>query len=172
MSPKPDDIPVTPAIRLLRSSGAVFELITYPYVEHGGTANAARQVGAPEQAVIKTLVFETDTRTPFLCLMHGDREVSTKQLARVLGVKHVAPCSPDTAGRHTGYLIGGTSPFGTRKALPIYAESTIFELPEIWINAGRRGVLARMKPEVLATVLKPVRVSVGLLPDGASPLRA
>jgi Cys-tRNA(Pro) deacylase len=160
MSNKPGDIPVTPAIRVLRESGAAFELATYSYLDHGGTANAAGQLGAPEHAVIKTLVLETDAKTPLICLMHGDCEISTKQLARALGVKQVAPCAPDVATRHTGYLIGGTSPFGTRKPLPVYAEATIFDLPEIWINAGRRGVLARMSPDVLETLIKPVRVTV------------
>jgi Cys-tRNA(Pro) deacylase len=138
-------------------------LTAYTYIEHGGTANAARQLGAPDHAVIKTIVLETDAKAPLICLMHGDREISTKQLARALGVKHVGPCTPDTANRHTGYMIGGTSPFGTRKPLPVYAEATIFELPEIWINAGRRGVLARMSPAVLELV-KPVRVNVAVLP--------
>jgi Cys-tRNA(Pro) deacylase len=163
MSAKESDIPVTPAIRVLRESGAAFELTAYTYIEHGGTANAARQLGAPDHAVIKTIVLETDAKAPLICLMHGDREISTKQLARALGVKHVGPCTPDTANRHTGYMIGGTSPFGTRKPLPVYAEATIFELPEIWINAGRRGVLARMSPAVLELV-KPVRVNVAVLP--------
>ena len=164
MSKKEGDIPVTPAIRVLRESGAAFDLATYSYLEHGGTANADRQLGAPEHAVIKTLVLETDGQTPLICLMHGDREISTKQLARLIGVKQVEPCTPDTASRHTGYLIGGTSPFGTRKNLPVYAETTIFELPEIWINAGHRGVLARMKPEVLDALLTPVKVTVALVP--------
>lgn len=162
MSAKEADIPVTPAIRMLRDSGLAFELATYTYVEHGGTANAAGQLGAPEHAVIKTIVLETETKAPLICLMHGDRSISTKQLAREMGVKHVGPCTPDTANRHTGYMIGGTSPFGTRKALPVYAEATIFELPDIWINAGRRGVLARMKPDVLEALLKPVRVNVAI----------
>ncbi len=164
MSAKEADIPVTPAIRLLRESGQAFELSTYTYVEHGGTANAAAQLGAPEHAVIKTIVLETDAKAPLICLMHGDRSISTRQLSRELGVKHVGTCAPETANRHTGYRIGGTSPFGTRKALPVYAEATIFELPEIWINAGRRGVLAKMKPDVLGALLKPVRVSVAIAP--------
>jgi Cys-tRNA(Pro) deacylase len=165
MSPKSGDIPVTPAIRVLRESGAAFELATYTYQEHGGTANAARQLGAPEHAVIKTLILETDAKTPLICLMHGDCEISTKQLARALGVKQVTPCSPDTASRHTGYLIGGTSPFGTRKALPVYVETTIFDLPEIWINAGRRGLLARLNPGVLDSLLNPGKVTVALSPN-------
>ena len=164
MIQKEVDIPVTPAIRLLRESGRAFELATYTYVEHGGTANAAVQLGAPEHAVIKTIVLETDAKAPLICLMHGDRAISTKQLARELGVKHVGPCTPETAMRHTGYMIGGTSPFGTRKPLPVYAEASIFELPDIWINAGRRGVLARVKPEVLDALLKPVRVAVAIAP--------
>ena len=166
MSAKDHDIPVTPAIRVLRESGAAVELATYAYVEHGGTANAARQLGAPDHAVIKTIVLETETKAPLICLMHGDREISTKQLARALCVKQVGPCAPETATRHTGYMIGGTSPFGTRKALPVYAEATIFDLPEIWINAGRRGVLARMSPAVLDNLLKPIRVTVAIAPEG------
>jgi Cys-tRNA(Pro) deacylase len=161
MSAKEADIPVTPAIRVLRESGAAFDLATYTYIEHGGTANAARQLGAPDHAVIKTIVLETDVKAPLICLMHGDRDISTKQLARVMGVKHVGPCAPETATRHTGYMIGGTSPFGTRKAIPVYAEATIFDLPEIWINAGRRGVLARMAPAVLER-LNPIRVTVAI----------
>lgn len=166
MSGKEQEIPVTPAIRVLRESGQPFELFTYTYVEHGGTANAARQLGAPEHAVIKTIVLETDAKAPLICLMHGDRSISTKQLARAMGVKHVGPCSPETANRHTGYMIGGTSPFGVRKALPVYAEATIFDLPEIWINAGRRGVLAKMSPALLDTLLKPVRVTVAIEETG------
>lgn len=164
MSGRDADIPVTPAIRLLRESGQPFELAEYGYVEHGGTANAARQLGVPEHAVIKTIVLETESKAPLICLMHGDRGISTKQLARAMGVKHVGTCTPETANRHTGYMIGGTSPFGIRKALPIYAEATLFELPEIWINAGRRGVLARMNPAVLDALLKPTRVQVAIAP--------
>ena len=162
MSGRDEDIPVTPAIRVLRESGCAFTLASYTYIEHGGTANAARQLEAPGHAVIKTIVLETDAKAPLICLMHGDCEISTKQLARSMGVKHVGPCTPETANRHTGYMIGGTSPFGTRKALPVYAEATIFDLPEIWINAGRRGVLARMSPAVLESVLKPTRVTVAI----------
>ncbi len=164
MSGKEVDIPVSPAIRVLRESGLAFELATYTYVEHGGTANAAAQLNAPEHAVIKTIVLETDAKAPLICLMHGDCAISTKQLARELGVKHVGPCTPDTATRHTGYMIGGTSPFGTRKALPVYVEATIFDLPEIWINAGRRGVLARIKPEVLEALLQVKRVHAATAP--------
>lgn len=162
MSAKESDIPVTPAIRVLRESGQSFALQTYTYVEQGGTRNAAGQLGVSEHAVIKTIVLETDARAPLICLMHGDRAISTKQLARALGVKHVGPCTPETAQRHTGYPVGGTSPFGLRKPLPVYAEETLFELSEIWINAGRRGVLARMSPGVLETLLKPIRVKVAI----------
>lgn len=162
MSTREPDIPVTPAIRVLRDSGYPFTLLTYAYVEHGGTGNAATQLGAPEHAVIKTIVLETDAQAPLVCLMHGDRSISTRQLARDLGVKHVTPCTPDTATRHTGYMVGGTSPFGMRKRLPVYAESTLFDLPEVWINAGRRGVLARLSPAVLDALLKPRRVRVAI----------
>jgi len=166
MSGKEAAIPVTPAIRALRAGGQAFALAAYAYVEHGGTKNAAARLGVPEHAVIKTIVLETDAKAPLICLMHGGRAISTKALARTVGVKHVGPCAPETATRHTGYLVGGTSPFGTRKALPVYAEATIFELPEIWINAGHRGLLAKMSPAVLDALLAPVRVCVAMAPAG------
>ena len=152
------DIPVTTAIRALRAASADFEPLVYDYVERGGTDRAAHELGVEEHATVKTIVMETDAQKPFIVLMHGDREISTKQMARVLGVKSVAPCSPDTATRHTGYLVGGTSPFGTRKALPVYAESTIFDQPLVYINGGRRGLLVRIAPEVIERILRPVHV--------------
>lgn len=154
------DIPVTTAIRALRDARADFEALTYSYVEHGGTAHAAQALGIPEHATVKTIVMETEARKPLIILMHGDREISAKQLARHLGVKSVSPCAPDTATRHTGYLVGGTSPFGLRKPLPVYAEETLFELPELYINGGRRGLLVKIVPAVLEQLLKSVRVSV------------
>jgi len=152
------DIPVTTAIRALRAANADFEPFEYDYVERGGTDRAAHELGVEEHATVKTIVMETDAKKPFIVLMHGDREISTKQMARVLGVKSVAPCSPDTATRHTGYLVGGTSPFGTRKPLPVYAERTIFDQPFVYINGGRRGLLVRIAPEVIERLLRPVRV--------------
>lgn len=156
------DIPVTTAIRALRAAKANFEPCVYDYVEHGGTRHSSECLGVDEHHTIKTIVMETDAKKPFIVLMHGDREISTKQMARELGVKSVAPCTPDTANRHTGYRVGGTSPFGTRKPLPIYAESTIFDLPQLYINGGRRGLLVKITPEVLDHVARPTRVSVAV----------
>ncbi len=156
------DIPVTTAIRALRAANADFEPHVYPYVEHGGTDRAAHELGIDEHVTVKTIVMETDAKKPFIVLMHGDREISTKQMARVLDVKAVAPCTPDTATRHTGYLVGGTSPFGTRKPLPVYAESTLFDLPHIFINGGRRGLLVKIAPAVLDRIVHPTRVAVAV----------
>lgn len=156
------DIPVTTAIRALRAASAEFEPHVYDYVEHGGTDRAAQELGVDEHSTVKTIVMETDAKKPFIVLMHGDREISTKQMARVLGVKAVAPCTPDTATRHTGYLVGGTSPFGTRKPLPVYAESTLFDLPHIFINGGRRGLLVKIAPAVLDRIVHPTRVTVAV----------
>ena len=156
------DIPVTTAIRVLRSARADYEPLLYAYVEHGGTRHAAESLGVDEHATVKTIVMETDAKKPFIVLMHGDCEISAKQMARVLGVKSVAPCAPDTASRHTGYLVGGTSPFGTRKPLPVYAEATLFELPHLYINGGRRGLLVKITPAVLDATLRLQRVSVAI----------
>ena len=156
------DIPVTTAIRALRAASAEFEPHVYDYVEHGGTDRAAQELGVDEHSTVKTIVMETDAKKPFIVLMHGDREISTKQMARVLGVKAVAPCTPDTATRHTGYLVGGTSPFGTRKPLTVYAESTLFDLPHIFINGGRRGLLVKIAPSVLDRIVHPTRVTVAV----------
>jgi Cys-tRNA(Pro) deacylase len=161
-------IPVTPALLLMKEKGVTFTLRPYPYEEHGGTKVAARALGVDEHRTIKTLVMEDDRRVPFIILMHGDREVSTKTLARTLGVKSVQPCSPQTAERHTGYRVGGTSPFGTRKALPVYMEETIAALPVIFINAGARGLLAEMAPAEMIRILRPraVSVAIGAPPGG------
>lgn len=156
------DIPVTTAIRALRAANVEFEPCVYDYVEHGGTRHSAHELGVDEHATVKTIVMESDAKKPFIVLMHGDREISTKQMARVLGVKSVTPCDPDTAARHTGYLVGGTSPFGTRKPLPVYAESTIFDLPHLYINGGRRGLLVKITPATLDRVASPTRVSVAV----------
>ncbi len=155
--------PVTPAVRLLRQRGVAFRDHLYAYQERGGTAVSARELGVDEHAVIKTLVLEDDQRAPLLMLMHGDREVSLKQLARDLGRRAILPCRPEVAQRHTGYLVGGTSPFATRHPLPVYAEATIRALPRIYINGGKRGYLVELDPAELWRVLSPapVRVAVG-----------
>ncbi|HJV91666.1 MAG TPA: aminoacyl-tRNA deacylase [Holophagaceae bacterium] len=153
--------PSTQATRLLRQAGVAFTEHLYRYEEKGGTAVSARELGVPEHAVIKTLVFEDDRKQPFIILMHGDREVSTKELARQIGARSVQPCKPDVADKHSGYQVGGTSPFGTKKAMPVYAEATIFELDRIWINGGSKGFLVALAPSVLTDLLqsKPVTVA-------------
>jgi Cys-tRNA(Pro) deacylase len=150
----------TQAIRLLENHGVRFRLCPYRYQEKGGTGVASRELGVDEHAVIKTLVMEDETGEPLLILMHGDRQVSTKALARHLGVKTIQPCHPSTANKHTGYVVGGTSPFGTRKPLAIYVEQTVLDIPKIYINAGRRGLLAEMTPADLVRTLKPTPVHV------------
>jgi Cys-tRNA(Pro) deacylase len=157
-----DKSPMTPAMRALRQAGIGVTEHPYQYVERGGTASFAREFGVDEHAVIKTLIMEDDAKKPLVVLMHGDREVSTKELARVLGVKTVQPCAPETAERHSGYMVGGTSPFGTRKAMPVYVEGTILELPRIYINGGKRGFLVGLDPKDLARVLKPTLVRVAV----------
>lgn len=156
------DYPKTNAIRCLLQHDIAFEVCLYTYEEKGGTRVSARELGADEHAVIKTLVMETDAKEPLIVLMHGDREVSTKQLARILGVKSVAPCDPKTADRHSGYQVGGTSPFGTRRTMPVYAEQSLFDLDGIYINGGRRGLLVRIDPKDMSKALKitPVQVAV------------
>lgn len=158
------DLPVTAAIRALRSAKATFSGRLYPYVERGGTAHAAVSLGVPEHEVVKTLVMESHEegkpRRAFLVLMHGDREVSTKELARVLGVKSVAPASEAAVTKYTGYVPGGVSPFGTRTALPVYAEETLFSLPRILVNGGKRGFLVEIAPEELLRLLPITKVSV------------
>jgi len=156
------DYPVTPAVRMLREKRVDFEPHLYNYVEKGGTKHSAEELGVDEHAVIKTLVMETDQRKPLIILMHGDCEVSTKNLARQLGVKTVTPSKPEVAQKHTGYLIGGTSPFGTRTQIPVYAEQTIFELPLIFINGGKRGFLVSISPQVLRDVLEAKEVNVAI----------
>ena len=157
-----DKAPMTPAVRALRQAGVSFTEHPYKYVEHGGTASFAREFGVDEHAVIKTLVMEDDAKKPLVVLMHGDREVSTKELARVLSVKTVQPCTPETAERHSGYMVGGTSPFGLRKPIPVYMEETILELPRIFINGGKRGFLVGLDPKDLVSVLKPTAVRVAV----------
>jgi Cys-tRNA(Pro) deacylase len=144
----------------LRDHHVEFTHHPYEYEERGGTEVSARELGVDEHAVIKTLIMEDDARRPMIVLMHGDREVSTKNLARHLGVKSIAPCEPATADRHSGYQVGGTSPFGTRKAMPVYMQQTIADLPYLYVNGGKRGYLVGMKPGDLVRVLKPVAVDV------------
>jgi len=157
-----DKIPVTPAVLALKKNQVDFIPRSYRYEEHGGTRVSARELGVPEHEVIKTLVMEDEGGSPLIVLMHGDREVSTKALARILGVKSVRPCDPKTAERHTGYRVGGTSPFGTKKPLPVYMEETITGLSRILINAGSRGLLAEMPPSELVRVLNPAPVRVAI----------
>ena len=156
------DYPITPAVRLLREKKVEFEPHLYDYEEHGGTRHSAEELGVDEHSVVKTLVMEADAKKPFIVLMHGDREVSTKNLARHMGVKGVHPCDFARAQKHTGYLVGGTSPFGTRIHMHVYAERTIFELPKIYINGGKRGFLVSIDPKVLKDVLHAEEVEVAI----------
>lgn len=157
-----DKTPVTPAIRVLRAARVDFTEHLYKYEEHGGTATSARALGVDEHIVVKTLVMEDEDRRPLLVLMHGDREVSTKNLARQLGRRAIQPCRPEVASKHTGYLVGGTSPFGTRSELPVYVEQSILSLPRIYINGGKRGFLVSLAPAELVRLLKPQPVQVAL----------
>jgi Cys-tRNA(Pro) deacylase len=157
-----DRIPVTPAILFMKKQGVTFTLRPYRYEEHGGTKVSARELGVDEHLVVKTLVMEDDSGQPLIILMNGDRQVSTKSLARLLGVKSVTPCDPHVAEKHTGYRVGGTSPFGTKKNLRLFIEEDIIDLPRILINAGSRGLLAEMAPAELVRVLKPVKVKVAI----------
>jgi Cys-tRNA(Pro) deacylase len=158
-------IPVTNAIRVLREHGVAWTDHPYTYEERGGTEVSARELGVPEHQVVKTLVMEDDRRQPMIVLMHGDREVSTKNLARHLGVKSVTPCPPVVADRHSGYQVGGTSPFGTKRAMPVYMQSTIADLPRAYINGGRRGYLIGLTPSDVVRVLKPVLVDIATAPS-------
>jgi Cys-tRNA(Pro) deacylase len=152
----------TPATQLLRTRGIPFTEHTYEYVEHGGTTVSAHALGVDEHAVVKTLVMQDEEGAPLLVLMHGDCTVSTKNLARQINRKRVEPCRPDVAQRHTGYLIGGTSPFGTRKGMPVFVERTVLDLPRILINGGRRGYLVGLEPALLTGLLKAVPVDCAL----------
>ncbi|WP_323121066.1 Cys-tRNA(Pro) deacylase [Burkholderia alba] len=143
----------TPATQFLRRHGVAFGEHPYDYVDHGGTAESARQLGVDEHVVVKTLVMEDEHAKPLIVLMHGDRTVSTKNLARQIGAKRVEPCKPEIANRHSGYLVGGTSPFGTKKAMPVYVEASILALPSIYLNGGRRGYLVSLAPGVLTALL-------------------
>lgn len=150
----------TPATQVLAQHGVAYTVHEYEYVEHGGTAVSSESLGVPENEVVKTLVMEDEDKKPLIVLMHGDRKVSTKELARQTGRKRIEPCKPEVAQRHTGYQVGGTSPFGTRKAMPIFVERSVLELPAIYINGGRRGFLVRITPADLRRVLDPTPVDV------------
>ena len=150
------------AALFLRAQGVAFSEHSYRYEERGGTAVASRELGVPEHAVVKTLVMEDDARAPLIVLMHGDREVSTKQLARQIGARSVAPCKPEVATRHTGYLVGGTSPFATRKPMPVYVERSILDLPTIYINGGSRGFLLGVAPADVVRVLEATLVEAAI----------
>jgi len=152
----------TPATQYLRRHRVAFREHFFEYVEHGGTARGAELLGVAEHALVKTLVMEDEQARPLLVLMHGDRSVSTKNLARQAQCKRISPCRPEVAQRHTGYQIGGTSPFGTRKPMPLYMERSILDLPAIYINGGRRGFLLQIDPRVIERLLAPVLVDVAL----------
>lgn len=154
--------PITPAIRLLREKKVDFTPHVFEYVEKGGTKHSAQVLDVDEHAVIKTLVFETNEKKPLIVLMHGDLQVSTKELARIIKVKTVSPVSPEKANKLTGYLVGGTSPFGVKTKMPIMVEKTIFDLPKIYINGGKRGFLVAIAPRVLKEVLMIEEVEVGI----------
>jgi Cys-tRNA(Pro) deacylase len=152
----------TPATRWLRERREAFGEHPYDYVEHGGTAESARQLGVDEHQVFKTLVMQDDRARPRIVLMHGDRKVSTKSLARQIGVKSVEPCEPEVAQRHTGYLVGGTSPFATRKFMPVYFESTMLDFERVYLNGGRRGYLISLAPPRIVDLLKATPVNCAL----------
>lgn len=160
---KAQHVSETPATQLLRAKGVAFTEHPYDYVEHGGSAESARQLGLDEHSVVKTLVMQDQDARPLIVLMHGDRTVSTKNLARQIGAKSVQPCSPDVAQRHSGYQVGGTSPFGTRKRMPVYVEDSILQLPRIAINGGRRGFLVQLDPHECVRLLdaRPVQCALG-----------
>lgn len=162
MAHQDHNAPETPATRFLRQHKMAFSAHLYAYEEHGGTRVSARELNVSEHAVVKTLIMENEARQPLIILMHGDRKVSTKELARQAGHKQISPCAPAVAQRHTGYLVGGTSPFGTKKALPVFMERSILDLPLIYINGGRRGFLVGVHPHDLLQILKPKLVSVAL----------
>lgn len=161
-------MPSTPAIHLLRRHNVSFTEHPYRYEERGGTRVSSRELGVPEHHVVKTLVLQDEAKQPLIVLMHGDREVSTKVLARALSVKTVEPCRPDVAEKHTGYMVGGTSPFGTRKTLPVYVERSILDLERVYVNGGRRGFLVALAPQAFVDVLDATPVEVALATDVSS----
>jgi Cys-tRNA(Pro) deacylase len=157
------DYPMTLAIRELLDHKVEFTPHVFPYEEKGGTAHSSKTLGVPEHSVIKTLIMESDSKEPMIILMHGDMQVSTKSLARTLGVKSISPCKPEVADRHSGYQIGGTSPFGTKRKMPVYIEKSILDLDLIYINGGKRGYLVSINPKELTRLLQPTPVEVGIL---------
>jgi Cys-tRNA(Pro) deacylase len=157
-----EKFPVTQAVRMLRDAKVKYDSYFYDYEEKGGTSHSAAELRVSEHVVIKTIVLEDEKKQPLIVLMHGDMEISTKNLARFMNVKSVSPCAPDTANKHTGYLVGGTSPFGTRKKMTVYAEETIFKLDKVFINGGKRGFLISLDPKEIDRVLKCVKVNVGI----------
>ena len=162
MAKKTARVSETPATQALRRAGVAFSEHVYDYLEHGGTAESARQLGVDEHAVVKTLVMQNEKGEPLIVLMHGDRQVSTKNLARAIGTKSIEPCTPEAAERASGYQVGGTSPFATRKAMPVYLEATILDLERIFINGGRRGYLVGIVPSVLTELLAAAPVACAL----------
>ena len=162
MAKRDKHVSETPATQMLRRAGIAYTEHPYDYVDHGGTEESARQLGVAEHEVVKTLVMQDEKAQPLIVLMHGDRQVSTKNLAREIGVKAVEPCTPEVAQRHSGFLVGGTSPFGLKKAMPVFVEASVLELPRILINGGRRGFLIGIAPQVLSELLgaKPVRCAL------------
>jgi Cys-tRNA(Pro) deacylase len=159
---KKEHISETPATQFLRKNRIPFSEHPYDYEEHGGTTVSARELGVDEHHVVKTLIMQDEAAKPMVVLMHGDRKVSTKNLARQIGCKSVEPCKPDVAQRHSGYMVGGTSPFGTKKAMPIYVEQSILAIEKIYINGGRRGYLVGLDPKMIATVLPVKTVNCAL----------
>jgi Cys-tRNA(Pro) deacylase len=162
MARKDKHVSETPATAWLKARGVAYTEHPYDYVEHGGTAESARQLGVDEHSVIKTLVMQDERAEPLIVLMHGDRQVSTKNLARAIGAKSVEPCKPEVAQRHSGFLVGGTSPFGTKKSMRVFVEASVLALPRICINGGRRGYLVGIEPRVLVDVLgaQPVQCAI------------
>lgn len=156
-----EKFPVTPATRFLLSKAIYYEPVLYEYEDKGGTRVSSQKLGVDEHIVIKTIVMEDENKRPIIVLMHGDMEISTKKLARFLNVKTIQPCSPENANKHTGYLVGGISPFGTKKKMPVYVEKSIFDLEKIYINGGKRGFLIIIDPAVLKNLLSPIEVEVG-----------
>jgi Cys-tRNA(Pro) deacylase len=157
-----DKVPATQAIRVLREQGVAFETHVYDYVEKGGTAASSSALGVDEHAVVKTLIMENEQREPLIVLMHGDKQVSTRALARTLGARSIQPCKPEVADKHSGYQVGGTSPFGTKRAMPMYLERSVLALERIWVNGGRRGLLVSLAPSELVRVLAPTLVDVAV----------
>ena len=159
---KSENAPETPATKFLRQNGIAHSNHLYAYEEHGGTKVSARELNVDEHAVVKTLIFEDEQAKPLIVLMHGDCKVSTKELARQVGCKKIEPCKPEVANRHTGFLVGGTSPFGTKKKMPVYIEKSILDLPLIYINGGKRGYLVGVHPHDIVRTLSPVAVEAAL----------